>query len=130
MVKIKRPVWAVSDVIGMAVLTVGALGIIGIINLDQTLSAALIAIGIIVISVSSAFIQIDGMKLRKEHSEYQRFDEIKRDARLVPNDLKEGYLIDYTAEPSRAISYKNKEPEPEAGDSEQTEEYVVFAGSE
>jgi hypothetical protein len=53
------------------------------------------------------------MKLRREHDEFRRFDEVRKKARQVPNNLKEGYLIDYTAEPDSAISLGNSGSENE-----------------
>ncbi|MDR0309897.1 MAG: hypothetical protein LBH88_03985 [Candidatus Methanoplasma sp.] len=109
----ERWMWALLDIIGMLLLAVGAFGVIGFISVPMLASQVLIAAGIIAIAVSALFIHLDGRELRKEHEEFMRFDEIRKDARLVPNDLDEGYIIDYTAEPSRAISYRNNESEPE-----------------
>ena len=111
MVKINRSVWTASDIIGMILLAVGIFGFIELMPLDQIVSEVLMGAGIILIVISAVFIQMEGRKLRKESEEFRRVDEIRRDARLVPNDLKGGYQIDFTAEPSRAISYRNNEPE-------------------
>jgi hypothetical protein len=111
MVKADRSVWTALDIVGMMILIAGALGVIGYLTLSQMVSEILIAVGIALIIISSIFIHNEGRKLRKEYEEYERFDEIRNDARSVPNDLNEGYMIDYTEEPSRAISYKNNEPE-------------------
>jgi len=130
----KGHTWAFLDVIGMALLSAGALGVIEIISLGQLTSEILMAVGIVLIVISSTFIQVEGTRLRKEQEEFEksevqrsyelealrkeqeefeRFEEIRNDARWVPNDLDEPYLIDYTAEPSRAISYKNNVPKKE-----------------
>lgn len=109
----KEKHWAMLDIVGMLILLVGVLGVIGIIPLGVNPSAAVMVVGIVMIVIASAFIQRQGKRLRKEHEEFIRFDEIRREARKVPNDLEEGYVIDYTAEPSRAISYKNNEVQEE-----------------
>ncbi|MDR2698474.1 MAG: hypothetical protein LBB30_02195 [Candidatus Methanoplasma sp.] len=111
MVKINRSVWTVADIVGMVLVAVGILGFIEVISVDQTLSEVLMAVGMVLIAISAVFIQIEGGRLRKEGEEYKRFDEIRTNARRVPNDLEESYQIDYTAEPSRAIRYRNNSPE-------------------
>ena len=130
--KVKGSVWAAADVIGMAILAVGALGYIDIFTLDSMASIALIVIGIIIIIISSVFIQLDGMRLRKEHDEFRRFEEIRNEARIVPNDLNEPYQIDYTAEPSRAIIYKKNEPIKEtrlaAREEPEDEVLIIYSG--
>ena len=113
MIIVKRYIWAILDIIGMVLLAVGALGVVELISLDYLMSKILIAVGIALIVISSIFIQVEGWRLRKENDEFQRFDEIRNDARRVPNDLVEPYLIDYTAEPSCAICYKNNGPKKE-----------------
>ncbi|MDR3074747.1 MAG: hypothetical protein LBU30_01750 [Candidatus Methanoplasma sp.] len=113
MVKVKGCVWAICDVAGIIPLVLGALGVISLIPLGLALSEVLLAIGIVLISVSSAFIALDGSRLKKEHREYERFDRIRENARLVPDDLEEGYMIDYTADPDCAISYNPNKPEPQ-----------------
>jgi hypothetical protein len=112
MFKVKRWVWALLVIIGMILLAVGAFGVTGIIPLGIE-SEIMMAAGIIIMALSSAVIQLMGSKLKKEFKEFERFEQIRNDALLVPNNLKEGYVIDYTAEPSRAICYRNNEPEPE-----------------
>jgi hypothetical protein len=115
MVDINGRVWAVLDILGMIILAVGAFGVMEMIGIDFQISIGLMVIGIILILISSAFIQIDGHLLRKEDEAYRRFEEIKNKARSVPNDLKEGYLIDYTAEPDNAVSYGRQELMTEPG---------------
>jgi len=113
MIMVKRYVWAVLDIIGMVILAAGALGMVELISLGYQISKVLLAAGVVLIIISSAFIQLEGWRLRKKNNEFMRFDTIRNDARRVPNDLEEPYLIDYTAEPSCAISYKNNGPKKE-----------------
>lgn len=90
----------------MVLLAAGALAIMLVTPPKVSVSTVYIAVGIAIIIISSAFIALDGRKLRKEDTEFRRFERIRDEARHVPNDLKEGYLIDYTAEePDGAISY-------------------------
>lgn len=111
MVKINGYVWVVLEILGMVMLTAGAFGIMDIIGLDMQASIGSMVLGIMLIIISSAFIQIEGHELRKEDKEFRRFDAVRNEARLVPNDLKEGYLIDYTAEPCNAVSYRSSWPD-------------------
>ncbi|MCL1810692.1 MAG: hypothetical protein FWG41_00500 [Methanomassiliicoccaceae archaeon] len=122
MIKVERYVWTILDIIGMVLLIVGVLGVIDILSIGTDTSIKVMAAGIVLIVVSSIFIQIEGMRLRREHDEFRRFDEIREKARLVPNDLDEGYLIDYTAEPGSAIDYKENEPPNETEFAEQNED--------
>ncbi|MCL2296360.1 MAG: hypothetical protein FWC29_04685 [Methanomassiliicoccaceae archaeon] len=112
MVKVDPSLWMVLNVVGMALLVVGALSIMLITPPESTISAVFMAAGIILIVVSAVFVGIDGHKLRKEDEEFRRFEAIRDEARRVPDDLKEGYVIDYTAEdPDKAISYRSNKPE-------------------
>ena len=103
MVKINGYVWTVLIILGMIMLTVGAFGVFGFIVLDQEISIGLMVLGIMFIIISSIFIQIEGHMLRRKDSEFHKFEEVRDETRQVPNDLDEGYLIDYTAEPGSAV---------------------------
>jgi len=111
MVRVDASLWTVLNVAGMILLAAGALTVIFAKYPNPTVSAMFMVAGIIFIVVSAVFVSSDGRKLRKEDEEFRRFEKIRDDARLIPNDLKEGYLIDYTADPENAISYKDNEPE-------------------
>ena len=112
MVNVDSSLWTVLNVVGMILLAAGALSIMLVMQPQTDISAAYIAAGAVLITISSLFISLDGRKLRKEDEEYRRFEKIRDDARMVPNDLKEGYLIDYSAaNPDDAISYRNNGPE-------------------
>jgi len=110
MVKVNRSVWMVADIAGMMLLVVGVLGFIEIISADKVVSEALMAAGMALIVISAVFIQAEGKKLRKESEEFRRVDEIRKEMWLVPNDLEEGYQIDFTANPRHAIKYRNNGP--------------------
>jgi hypothetical protein len=112
MVKIEKYAWTIMEILGIVLLAVGAFGVIDIVRLDQQISIGLMVLGIMLISISSGFIHLEGNELRKEDHEIRRFIKIRDEARLVPNDLKEGYLIDYTAEePDTAVRYVRNRPE-------------------
>lgn len=105
MITVKKEVWPLLDIVGLVILTIGALGIMEVISVGITLSSVILAIGIILIVTASIFIFLDGHNLRKEFKEFQRFDEIRKATREVPNDLDEGYGIDFTASPENAVTY-------------------------
>jgi len=109
MVKVDGPLWAILDVLGMVLLAAGAIFVMQTTSPDLSASMALIAAGIVLIVVSSVFIGISGRRFRKEYEEFERFDEIRTGALQVPDDLEEGYLIDYTGEPDNAIRYRDNE---------------------
>ncbi|MDR1404506.1 MAG: hypothetical protein LBJ20_02920 [Candidatus Methanoplasma sp.] len=119
MAKEKGYIWAILDAAGIVPLAVGTLGVISVIPIGLTASSVLLAAGIIIITVSSAFIALNSSRFRKEYRDFIRFDEIRTDARLVPNNLREGYVIDYTADADCAISYTANEPEPQMCGGEQ-----------
>ena len=112
MVKVNGQIWALLDVLGMVLLAAGAFMIMTMFPFPET-AKALIAIGIVFIVVASAFILLEGRRLRIEDNEFRRFEEIRDSARMVPNDLDEGYLIDYTADPEDAIFYMYNETDPD-----------------
>jgi len=112
MLRVDQFLWTVLEVVGMVLLAAGALTIMLFTPPQVSIATVYIAVGIAVIVIASVFIGLDGRRLRKEDHEFRRFEEIRDEARNVPNDLKEGYFIDYTAEePSGAISYVSKESE-------------------
>ncbi len=112
MVKVSGAASVAMNLIGLILLAVGAFGIFFTSSHNLTIQIFYMAAGIILIIASSVLIQMEGSRLRKEDNEYRRFEEIKMEARRVPNDLKDGYLIDYTADPCNAVSYRSNEPEP------------------
>jgi hypothetical protein len=111
MVNINRYAWAIMEILGMVLLVFGAFGVMGLIGLGHQASIGLMVLGIMLILISSIFIQIEGHELRKEDDGYRRFEEVRDEARLVPDNLNEGYVIDYTAEPGKAVSYRSNDPE-------------------
>jgi hypothetical protein len=120
MVRLHGSVWTVLMIFGMILLAAGAFSVIFILNPDVTMSAVYMVAGIALILVSSAFIHLDGSKLRKKDEDFWRFDEIRTEARKVPNNLKEGYMIDYNApEPGKAVSFSTKGTEKSAENSDE-----------
>jgi len=132
MVRVDASLWTVLSVVGMILLVAGALTVMFVRPPDMTISKIFMAVGIVFIIVSAVFISIDGWKLRKEDREFRRFEKIRDDAALVPNDLKDGYLIDYTADPDDAISYTSNEPEPVheeyCGDRSEDDIRIIYSG--
>ncbi len=85
------------------------MSISGLIPIPNALAILIMIIGMMMIAMSSLFIHLYGSKIRKQHNEFVRFDKVRSEARLVPNDLDEGYIIDYTADLENAIIYtKNR----------------------
>jgi len=104
--------WTVLNIVGMILLVAGALTVMLVVHPETFVSALYMAVGIVLIVVSSILTSLDGRKLRKEDEEYRRFERIRDQARLVPDDLREGYMIDYSTEdPDNGISYRSNEPE-------------------
>ena len=108
MVKAYRHQWALLDVLGMVLLAAGAFVIVTQFPFPRIAEIVLV-IGIIIIVVSSFFIFLEGRKLRKEDEKFRRFEKKRASARQVPNDLEEGYLIDYTADPDQVVSFKSND---------------------
>ena len=133
MVNVDSSVWMVMNVVGMILLAAGALSIMLIVRPETSVSGTYMAVGILLIVVSAVFISLEGRRLRKEDEEYRRFEKIRDDARLVPDDLREGYLIDYTAEgPDSGISYRSNEPEKhleEAFEESSDEDVLIIQSS-
>lgn len=115
MIAVRKETWALLDLLGIIILAAGAFFLITAdYGKSITIYAVIMAIGIVLIILSSFFIFMDGRRLRKEFKEFQRFDEIRTEARKVPDDLKTGYVIDYTAaDPADAIDYTPDEIEDE-----------------
>jgi len=108
----------------MILLAVGACTIMFIVHPETLVSSIFIFAGIVLIVTASVFISLDGRELRKEDAEYRRFETIRDEARLVPNDLDEGYIIDYTAtDPNIGISFRRNPPPEEIQRSEEIEEH-------
>jgi len=126
MVKVNGFVWTVLEIMGMVLLAAGALSLIFAHSLNTTIQIVYIMAGIALIIVSSAFIQLEGSKLRKEDKEYRRFEKIRDEARAVPNDLDEGYIIDYTADPERAVSYRSNSDRRVVADRPADDSVVIF----
>jgi hypothetical protein len=99
--------WAILCVLGIVLLFVGMLGYIGVFSLGDAVSTVILGMGAILIVEATIFIRLEMNKLAKEVAEHERLMEIRNDSASVPNDLKSGYVIDLTAEPSRAIIYDN-----------------------
>jgi len=95
------------DILGMALLAAGAIYIIKTVSPDMTVPVALMAAGIALIVASSTVIGVNGRRFKKEYEEFERFGEIRKEVQRVPDDLDEGYLIDYTAEPEQAVRFKS-----------------------
>ena len=111
MVKVDQSLWTVLCIVGMILLAAGALTVMLIVRPETAVSVAFIIAGMILIVISSIFISIDGRNLRKEDAEFRRFEAIRDEARLVPDDLDEGYMIDYTAaDPDSGISFRRNTP--------------------
>jgi hypothetical protein len=113
MIKIKSiTAWAILCVLGVILLFMGMLGYIGIFSFGDAVSTVILGMGVILIVEATIFIRIEMNKIAKEIAEHERLKEICKDSADVPDDLKSGYIIDLTAEPSRAITYEN---DPECG---------------
>ncbi|AIZ56070.1 hypothetical protein Mpt1_c01690 [Candidatus Methanoplasma termitum] len=126
MAKVDKRIWVILDVIGMILLAVGALRIMTMFPQPKD-AVPLIIIGIALIVVASVFIFLMGRELRIEDAEFRRFEDIRDSARMVPNDLDEGYVIDYTADPDDAIFYMYNRTDP--GDDDQgirSDEMIVY----
>ena len=112
MVKVDASLWTVLIVVGMILLAAGALTVMLVPHPEVSASAIFMVAGIAFIVISAVFINIDGRKLRKDDEEFRRFEKIRDEVRYVPDNLEEGYLIDYTAsEIDGSISYRNNERE-------------------
>jgi hypothetical protein len=126
MAKVDRRIWAILDIIGMILLAVGALTIMMSFPIPEYAEAVML-VGIILIVVASVFIFLIGRELRKEDMEFRRFEGIRDSARMVPNDLDEGYVIDYTADPDDAIFYMHNKTNPEDNDQGiRSDEMIVY----
>ncbi|MCL2509850.1 MAG: hypothetical protein FWF07_02080 [Methanomassiliicoccaceae archaeon] len=114
MVKVDPSLWTVLCVVGMILLAAGTCSVMFIVQPETVVSAVFIIAGIILILIASVFISLDGRDLRKEDAEYRRFEAIRDEARLVPDDLDESYMIDYTAaDPNSGISFRRNAPSDE-----------------
>jgi len=102
MIMVNKHQWAILDVIGMVLLAIGAVIIMTWFPYPKAAEVVLVA-GLGIIIVSSFFIYLDGRTLRKEDLKFREFDEVRAIAREVPNDLREGYLIDLTADPENVV---------------------------
>ncbi|MCL2317436.1 MAG: hypothetical protein FWC44_00055 [Methanomassiliicoccaceae archaeon] len=102
MVSVYKHRWAILDVVGMVLLAIGAYHIMTQFPYPKTAEVVLIA-GLGLIIVSSIFIYLDGRDLRKEDMKLREFEEVRAVAREVPNDLRDGYLIDLTADPENVV---------------------------
>jgi len=107
-------VWILIDLIGLLLLAVGAVIIMWSMTSNRLGPAICLGAGVALIILSSVAIGIQGHKLRKKFENYQRFDEVRKEANAVPDDLEGGYLIDYTAEPGKAVQWssESKEEDP------------------
>jgi len=104
--------WAILCVLGVVLLLTGMLGYIGVFSFGDAVSTVILGMGAILIVEATIFIRLELNKVAKEIAEHERLKEIRKDAVNVPDDLENGYIIDLTAEPSRAITYDN---DPEYG---------------
>jgi len=112
MVKVDSSLWMILNVAGIFLLAAGALTIMFVSPPKPSVSMVYIAVGITLIVATALLVGVEGYKLRKEDEEFRRFEEIRDEARMVPNDLRDGYLIDYTAaNTKKAISYTDNETE-------------------
>ncbi|MDR0523142.1 MAG: hypothetical protein LBG62_01785 [Candidatus Methanoplasma sp.] len=110
----ERRIWLAADAAGMLAAAIGAASYVGALpmGLGEAASLVVLGIGAILILESLIFVGIEGARVDREVEEHNRLDAIRADSYNVPDDLHGGYLIDYTAEPSRAVRYEN-DPEPE-----------------
>jgi hypothetical protein len=99
--------WAILCILGIVLLLIGMLGYIGVFSLGEAISTVIMGAGVILIIEATIFIRLEMNKLAKEIADHERLKEIRSDSANVPNDLESGYIIDLTAEPSRAIVYDN-----------------------
>jgi len=99
--------WAILCVLGVVLLLMGMLGYIGVFSFGDSVSTVILGMGAILIVEATIFIRIEMNKISKEVAEHERLKKICEDSADVPDDLKSGYIIDFTAEPSRAITYDN-----------------------
>jgi len=104
--------WVLIDILGMILLTIGALSIMTSTTPSTTWQEFCLGLGIALIIIPSVAIAFQGHILRKEFDSFQRFDEARKEAHTVPDDLEDGYLIDYTAEPGK-VAVWNEEPKEE-----------------
>jgi hypothetical protein len=107
--KIDSRFWPLLDILGMALLAAGALAIM--FSKTNNISAAWFCVGagIALIIIASIAIAFQGHKLRGRFLRFQKFDNARTEAREVPNDLEDGYLIDYTAEPGNVAVWNDKD---------------------
>jgi len=105
-------IWILIDIIGLVLLAVGAVIIMWSMTSNRLGPAICMGVGIALIILSSTAVGIQGHLLRKKYEKYQRFDEVRKEASAVPDDLEGGYLIDYTAEPGKAVQWSS-EPKDE-----------------
>lgn len=127
MVKVNRRLWAFFDILGMVLMGFGAFLITTMFPFPDV-APVFLAAGIMLIVAASSLIFLEGRKLSAEDKEFRRFEEIRDSARMVPNDLDECYLIDYTAEPEDAIffMYDGTVPENKAQGIRSDEMIVYF----
>jgi hypothetical protein len=109
---IDQRIWPLLDIIGMVLLSVGAVLIMWSMTSTNQGPSIIIGAGIALIVISSIAIGFQGRKLRKKFERFHNFDDVRKEARAVPDDLEEGYFIDYTAEPG-SVAVWSREPKKE-----------------
>jgi hypothetical protein len=90
-------IWPAIDILGMLLLAVGAVLIMWSVTSSTLGPAIIMGAGIVLIVIASTAVGFQGRKLRKKYEGYQRVDEVRTGSLTVPDDSKEGYMIDYTA---------------------------------
>lgn len=98
MAEINRKAWLVLDIVGMAVLLLGALGFIGVFDIGTTASTVIFGIGIFLVIESAIFIYLEGVTVRNEIIEIERREDIREAAASVSDDSVSGYILDLTEE--------------------------------